>query len=84
MVIYHIRDLMLRKSVKTNKKITYDTITEETGISKMTLSRMSSQRGYNATVENIERLCNYFQCTPNDLISIIPDLPESRPPDARE
>jgi putative transcriptional regulator len=84
MVIYHIRDLMLRKSVKTNKKITYDTITEETGISKMTLSRMSSQRGYNATVENIERLCNYFQCTPNDLISIIPDPPESRPPDARE
>lgn len=73
MIIYHIRDLMLRKSAKLNQKITYDMITEETGISRMTLSRMSSQRGYNPTMDNIEKLCKYFDCTPNDLITILPD-----------
>ena len=79
MVIYHIRDLMLRKSAKLNRKITYDMITKETGISRMTLSRMSSQRGYNPTMDNIEKLCKYFDCTPNDLITILPDPPTGQP-----
>ncbi|KPA18557.1 XRE family transcriptional regulator [Candidatus Magnetomorum sp. HK-1] len=73
MLIYHVKDLMLKKSAQLNKKITYDQISKDTGISKITLSRLSSSKGHNARAEIIEKLCNYFNCTPNDLISIYPD-----------
>jgi len=73
MIIYNIRNLILKKEIKENKKITYSDISEKTGISPNTLSKMSSRKGCNITVETVEKLCNYFNCTPNDLITIYPD-----------
>jgi len=75
MVIYHLKDLILRKSSKEDRKITYAHISETTGISKITLSRMASKRGYNAGSDIIEKLCNYFNVTPDELMTIIPDPP---------
>jgi len=73
MLIYHIKDLMLKKSAKTKTKITYADIVDSTGISRITLSKMASKDNHNASAKIIEKLCSYFDCTPNDLISIIPD-----------
>ena len=84
MVIYHVKDLMLRKSSIEGKRLTYDIVSERSGVSKMTLSRLASQPDYNAKMDSIVKLCNYFQCTPNDLISIIPDPPERAPLGAGE
>ena len=66
---------MMRKSVETQKKITYDTIETATSISKVTLSRMASQRGYNTSMSNIEKLCNYFNCSIDQLVTIVPENP---------
>lgn len=71
MVIYHIKDLMLKKSVKQNTKMTYAKIAKEAGVSRVTLSRMSSRKGYSVTVDILEKLCRYFECTPNDLMTFI-------------
>lgn len=73
MIIYHIKDLMLRKSAKTNKKITYDVISKKTSISKITLSRLASKKGHNASTETIEKLCKYFDVTPDQLMTIVPN-----------
>ena len=73
MIIYHLKDLMLKKSIKINKKITYEIISKETGISVVTLSRIASKKGYKVSMNNMEKLCQYFECTPDSLISIIPD-----------
>ena len=73
MVIYRLKNLMLEKSVKDNMKITYKDIYEQTGISRNTLTRMASSKGYKVNVDTIEKLCHYFNCTPNDLMSIYPD-----------
>ncbi|MBN2468740.1 MAG: helix-turn-helix domain-containing protein [Deltaproteobacteria bacterium] len=41
---------------------------------RVALSKIANSKGfYNTTAETIERLCRYFACTPNDLISIIAD-----------
>ena len=73
MIIYHLKDLMHQESNKLGIRITYDDIAKTTGISKVTLSRLSSIKGHNPRADIIEKLCNYFNCTPNDLISIYPD-----------
>ncbi len=78
MIIYHIKDLMLRKSARINQKITYDFISKETGISKITLSRMAAKKGHNASAETIEKLCKYFDVTPNQLMTIVPEPDPSK------
>ncbi|MDM8522793.1 helix-turn-helix transcriptional regulator [Desulfococcaceae bacterium HSG8] len=82
MIVYHIRDLMLRKDARTGKKITYETIAEATGISKMTISRMAARPGYNASAETIEKLCRFFECSIEELVSFLPDHPETAPSDS--
>jgi len=75
MVIYHIKDLMLRKSAEVKRRITYADITEETGISRVTLTRMASKIGHKVNIDVIEKLCTYFNVTPDRLMTIIPDSP---------
>ena len=73
MVRYNLRYLIEKKSIKDGKKITYKDIESATGIGYFTLSRINSVVNYNLHVDHLEKLCNYFSCTPNDLISIYPD-----------
>ena len=70
MIVYNIKKLLKEKSIKDNKKYTYQDIENVTGIKKLQLSRINSTPDYNITGKHIEILCRYFNCTPNDLISI--------------
>lgn len=78
MIIYHIKDMMLRKSARDGKKVTYADISNETGISKITLSRMASKAGYKAGSDIIEKLCKYFGVTPDQLMTLMPDPDPSK------
>ena len=73
MVSFNLKSLMWKKAYKENNKVTYQHIKDVTGISIQTLSRINSTPNYTISAENLEKLCNYFNCTPNDLISIYPD-----------
>ena len=75
MVIYNLKDLIHKKSVMTNTKITYTDIEKDTGVSRTTLTRMSSIKRSKVNVDTVEKLCIYFNCTPNDLMTIAPDTP---------
>jgi len=66
---YNLRNLIYTKSITDNKKITYADISEKTGISINTLSKMSARKDTNVTVDTVIKLCQYFNCTPNELIS---------------
>ena len=65
---YNLRNQMYSKSIKDNKKITYSDISKDTGISLNTLSKMSARKDANVTVSTVFKLCDYFNCTPNDLL----------------
>jgi putative transcriptional regulator len=77
MIIYHVKDLILRKSAVEKRKITFADVENESGVSKVTLSRLASNNNHNVRAEIIEKLCGYFNCTPNDLMTIIPDNTDS-------
>jgi putative transcriptional regulator len=76
MIKYNFKALIAEKKLREKRNITYREISSHTGISKVTLSKIAKRQGYDTAVSIIERLCLYFNCTPNELISIVPDLPE--------
>jgi len=74
MIKYNLKALISEKEFQEARKITYDEISNATGISKQTLSKIASTRGYKTNTENIEKLCTYFNITPDNLITIVPDM----------
>jgi len=73
MIIYHLKELIHRKAIKENRKLTYDIIMQETGVSRGVLAKMASIRKYHVSTDSLERLCNYFECGCSELVSIFPD-----------
>jgi putative transcriptional regulator len=71
MIKYNLKALISEKEFSEGRRITYDEITKSTGISQTTLSKIANQKGYDTAVSKIEKLCLYFKCGPEDLITIV-------------
>jgi putative transcriptional regulator len=84
MIKYNLKSLIAEKEIKENRNITYREISGHTGISKVTLSKIAQGKGYNTAVSIVERLCLFFKCTPNELITIVPDLSEELKDDIKD
>ncbi|QTA83875.1 HTH domain-containing protein, Cro/C1-type [Desulfonema limicola] len=77
MVKFNLKKLISEQEFKEKRRISVREISEITGISKTTLSLIANSKGdYKTNSENIEKLCQYFNCTPNDLMTIVPDPPD--------
>ncbi|MBV8882781.1 MAG: helix-turn-helix domain-containing protein [Chroococcidiopsidaceae cyanobacterium CP_BM_RX_35] len=44
-----------------------------TGLSKATLESLASRNSYNTRLSTIEKLCRALDCTPSDLLALVPD-----------
>ncbi len=74
MIQFHFKRLLADKEFREKRLITLFEISKETGISRVTLSKIANSRGeYNTTSDIIEKLCLYFGCTPNDFMTIVPE-----------
>jgi DNA-binding Xre family transcriptional regulator len=71
MLIVNLKALMQKKSALEGRKITYKVIEQEIGIKALTLSRIATNNNYNFSRKDIEKLLIYFECQPNDLLSLI-------------
>jgi DNA-binding Xre family transcriptional regulator len=71
MLIVNLKALIERKSAVEKRKITYKVIEKETGIKALTLSRIATNHSYNFSRKDIEKLLIYFNCQPNDLLTLI-------------
>ena len=77
MIQFHFKQLLTDKEFKEKLAISILEVAEKTELSRVTLSRIANSKGnYNTTTDNIEKLCLYFACTPNDLMTIIPEEKE--------
>ena len=56
------------KSFKEGCRITLNEVSDETGISRPTLTRISNVPGYNTNTETISALCDYFEIEPGELL----------------
>ena len=71
MIKYNLKALKADKEFTENRRISLKEISEATGISYPTLSKIANHRGYDTAVSNIEKLCLYFGCTPEKFITIV-------------
>ena len=67
MIQCRLRELMGAKGRRERRRITYDDILAQTGVSKNTLTRLANDRAGMVGISVIDRLCNYFDCQPGDL-----------------
>ena len=73
MIQIRLRELMAAKGRRERRKITYDDILEQTGISKNTLTRLANDRADRIALNTIDQLCAYFDCQPGDLLIYVTD-----------
>lgn len=73
MIRINLAKLHADLSFAQGRKIEWREVAEQSEIHRVTLSKMVNQRGYNATVSNVDRLCRYFNCKIEDLLTYIPD-----------
>lgn len=76
MVIVNLKELMIKKGATEGKRLSYKYINDVTNIGVSTLSRIANDTSYNISRGHIEKLCQYFNCTPDELMTIIPDKEE--------
>ncbi len=72
MVQCRLRELMAIRGRQTRRKVTYDLIREETGLSKNTLARLANDRADLVALNTMDRLCAFFDCQPGDLFIYVP------------
>ena len=74
MIKFKLKELLARQEFDTSESISIIELSKMLDISKNTLYRIANSKGsYNTTTENIEKLCNYFNCTPNEFMIFVPD-----------
>lgn len=73
MIRFRIQELLAEKHFREGRRITLMQLAEETGISRVTLSKMVNQRGYGTLTDHLNRLCRYFNCTLGELAEYVPD-----------
>jgi putative transcriptional regulator len=74
MIKYYFKELIAQKEFEEKRKITFREVSEHTGISRNTLSRIANNKGsYSTKTEYVEKLCKYFGCSVEKFMIIIPD-----------
>ena len=72
MIQFHFKKLLAEKEFREKRTISIREVAKKTGISRVTLSKIANSKGdYNTATDLLERLCLYFGCTPNDLMSLV-------------
>ena len=74
MIRYLLKERIADKEFKEKRKITFDEISKEAGISRTTVSRIINTYGYKTSTDVLDKLCDYFQC---DLCKIAEHVPDS-------
>lgn len=73
MIRYHLKELIAEKEFQEKRRITVSEIAKETGINRMTLSKMLNHQGSSTVTDNLDKLCFYFNCEIESLITHVKD-----------
>lgn len=75
MIRYHLKELIADKEFAERRRVTIGEIARETGINRMTLSKIINHPGHSTVTDNLDALCDYFNCEIEELVTHIKDDP---------
>lgn len=67
--------LLDEKSFNEKRRITLSEVSDVTGISRATLTRIANVPGNVTNTDTINALCKYFACQPGELLVYVEDEP---------
>jgi len=73
MIRFRLNEMISEKSFQEGRRITIGEVAKETGINRMTLSKMINHKGYSTVTDNLDKLCAYFGCSLDELAEYVPD-----------
>ena len=73
MIRVRLKEMLTEKEFRDGISVTMKDVSKATGIHPVTLSKIGKNRGYNPSLDIIDRLCEYFDCAINDLLVRIPE-----------
>lgn len=73
MIRVKLREEMENFRKRTGVRLTYEVISERTGISLPTLQSLAARQGYNTRLSTIDRLCRCLGCSLTDLLELVPE-----------
>jgi DNA-binding Xre family transcriptional regulator len=69
----NVDKLILRKSAQVGKRLTHEDVSVATGLSVPTIGRWARSEVARLELKTIKRLCDYFECTFEELVVFEPD-----------
>ena len=60
MIRFRLKELMAEKEFQDGKRLTLEQVSKATEIHRTTLSKIANNKGYNATTDILDKLCEYF------------------------
>lgn len=73
MIRFRLNEMISEKSFQEGRRITIGEVAKETGINRMTLSKMINHKGYSTVTDNLDKLCEYFGCSLDALAEYVPE-----------
>ena len=73
MIRLRLAERLADKSFREKRRVEWREVAEATGIHRVTLSRMLNTPGYNASTNNLDALCRYFECSVGEIAEYVPD-----------
>lgn len=70
MIVVKLREAMEAHRRRSGVRVTYESLSKETGISVATLQSLAARPGYNTRLSTIGKLCRALDCVPGDLLEL--------------
>lgn len=74
MLRFKLKECIADKEFREKRRISLKEVAENTGIGRVTLSRMLNQ-GSNVRSDTLDKLCGYFRCRIEELVEHVSDDP---------
>jgi putative transcriptional regulator len=75
MIRFRLMELMAEKQFREGRRTSITEMAEQSGVSRVTLSKMINQRGYCTGTDTLDKLCEYFDCELVDLAEYVREVP---------
>ncbi len=68
MIQFRLKELIAERQRAKREKVSYRQLSEATKLSTNTITRIANNDAQMIGLKTIDRLCEFFDCTPGDLI----------------
>ncbi len=73
MLRFKLRERIADLEFRERRRVQLQEIAAETGLNRMTLSKLVNHHGANVQTDVLDKLCTYFGCRVEELVEHVPD-----------